>query len=182
MGNIAHPTLLRVVTVGRNELLTMFADTGPHDRIPSPSPARRHLLLHRLAGNRGQSTLTDHIGALRFAYARAVQEFPVTCHAMVVLPDHMHAVMTEPESGVFYSERWRRFKARFSHAVTDRGRDAAQYYRKARTRHLATPVLGTCHPDRSGLQRCPARLRGRCRQAWSGRNSAGLALFQLCQT
>ena len=70
---------------------------------------------------RGQSTLIDNIDALRFAYARTVQDYPVTCHAMVILPDHLHAVMTEPESGVFYSERWRRFKARFSHAITTEG-------------------------------------------------------------
>ena len=69
----------------------------------------------------GTSTLVDHIDALRFAYARTVQELPVTCHAMVVLPDHLHAVMTEPEGGVFYSERWRRIKARFSHAIADPG-------------------------------------------------------------
>ena len=66
---------------------------------------------------RGTTTLTDHIDALRFAYARTVQELPVTCHAMIILPDHLHAVMTEPEGGVFYSERWRRIKSRFSHAI-----------------------------------------------------------------
>ncbi len=66
---------------------------------------------------RGATTLTDEIDALRFAYARAVQEFPVTCHAMVVLPDHIHAVWTEPEGAVWYSERWSRIKARFTHAV-----------------------------------------------------------------
>ena len=46
---------------------------------------------------RGATTLTDHIDVLRYAYAKAVQDFPVTCHAMVVLPDHIHAVWTEPE-------------------------------------------------------------------------------------
>jgi putative transposase len=66
---------------------------------------------------RGATTLVDQIDALRFAYARTVQELPVTCHAMIILPDHLHAVMTEPEGGVFYSERWRRIKSRFSHAI-----------------------------------------------------------------
>ena len=70
---------------------------------------------------RGATTLTDHIDGLRYAYAKAVQEFPVTCHAMVVLPDHLHAVWTEPEGEVWYSERWRRIKARFSHAVAEPG-------------------------------------------------------------
>lgn len=66
---------------------------------------------------RGATLLTDHIESLRYAYAKAVQDYPVTCHAMVVLPDHLHAVWTEPDGGVWYSERWRRLKARFSHAI-----------------------------------------------------------------
>ena len=65
----------------------------------------------------GDTLLTDHIESLRYAYAKAVQEYPVTCHAMVVLPDHLHAVWTEPDGGVWYAERWRRIKARFSQAI-----------------------------------------------------------------
>ncbi len=65
----------------------------------------------------GSTLLTDHIETLRWAYAKAVRDYPVTCHAMVVLPDHLHAVWTEPDSGVWYSERWRRIKACFSQAI-----------------------------------------------------------------
>jgi putative transposase len=68
---------------------------------------------------RGSTVLTDNIDALRYAYARAVQEFPVTTHAMMILPDHLHAIWTEPEGAVWYSERWRRIKARFTHAVAE---------------------------------------------------------------
>jgi putative transposase len=63
------------------------------------------------------TTLTDHIDALRFAYARTVQELPVTCHAMVVMPNHLHAIWTLPDDDADYSERWRRIKARFSHSL-----------------------------------------------------------------
>ena len=66
---------------------------------------------------RGATTLIDHVGLLREAYRRTVQELPVTCQAMVILPDHLHAIWTEPEGEVNYSERWRRIKARFSHAL-----------------------------------------------------------------
>ena len=66
---------------------------------------------------RGSTLLTDHIAGLRFAYAKAVQEFPVTCQAMVVLPDHLHAVWTEPVGDVWYTERWRRIKTRFAQSV-----------------------------------------------------------------
>lgn len=69
----------------------------------------------------GATLLTDHIESLRYAYARAVQEFPVTCHAMVILPDHLHAIWTEPDGGVWYSQRWKRIKARFSQAIPQAG-------------------------------------------------------------
>ncbi len=63
------------------------------------------------------TVLTDHIGALRFAYAKTMAERPVRCHAMVVLPNHLHAVWTLPEGDCDFSERWRLIKARFSRAV-----------------------------------------------------------------
>ena len=83
-----------------------------HLHIPGPTYFFTVRVQHR-----GSTLLTDHIESLRYAYAKAVQEFPVTCHAMVVLPDHLHAVWTEPDSGVFYTERWRRIKTRFAQAI-----------------------------------------------------------------
>jgi putative transposase len=65
----------------------------------------------------GATLLTDHIESLRYAYARTIREYAVTCHAMVILPDHLHAIWKEPDGGVWYSERWRRIKSRFSHAI-----------------------------------------------------------------
>ena len=67
--------------------------------------------------DRSSTVLTDHIDTLRFAYARTSHEMPVTCHAMVILPDHLHAIWTLPEGDANYSERWRRIKARFSNSV-----------------------------------------------------------------
>ena len=62
------------------------------------------------------TTLIDHIAHLRAAYAFTLREMPAECQAMVVLPNHLHAVWTEPGIPKF-SERWRRIKARFTHAV-----------------------------------------------------------------
>jgi putative transposase len=67
--------------------------------------------------DRDSTALTDHIDALRAAYAATLRELPALCPAMVVLPNHLHAIWTEPGDQVTYSERWRRIKARFSHAV-----------------------------------------------------------------
>ena len=64
--------------------------------------------------SRGGAALSDHIGALRLAYARTAAEHPVFCDAMVVLPDHIHAVWTLPPEDVDYSIRWRKIKARFT--------------------------------------------------------------------
>jgi putative transposase len=67
--------------------------------------------------DRSSTALVDHIDTLRFAYAKTIRELPVTCHAMVILPDHLHAIWTLPEGDSDFSERWRRIKARFSNAV-----------------------------------------------------------------
>jgi putative transposase len=69
---------------------------------------------------RGATTLVEHVDMLRWAYLQTIRDLPVTCHAMVVLPDHLHAVWTEPAGCVAYSERWRRIKARFSHGLDQR--------------------------------------------------------------
>jgi len=66
---------------------------------------------------RGGSLLTDHVDLLRQAYRATVSELPVTCDAIVILPDHLHAVWTLPPGDSAYPERWRRIKARFTHAL-----------------------------------------------------------------
>ena len=55
--------------------------------------------------DRASAALTEHIDQLRFAYTKTVAEMPVTCRAMVVLPDHLHAIWTLPEGDADFSER-----------------------------------------------------------------------------
>ena len=59
----------------------------------------------------------ERIEDLRAAYAATVRERPVRCRAMVVLPDHLHAVWTLPEGDDDYVMRWMLLKRRFSYAV-----------------------------------------------------------------
>jgi putative transposase len=66
--------------------------------------------------DRAGTDLVDHIDKLRAAYAFSVRDMPVQTHAMVILPNHLHAVWSEPGLPRF-SERWQRIKARFSLAV-----------------------------------------------------------------
>lgn len=65
----------------------------------------------------GSSLLVDRIDELRRAYAMMMQEAPVYSDAIVVLPDHLHAIWTLPPGDHDYSERWRRIKARFTRSV-----------------------------------------------------------------
>lgn len=67
--------------------------------------------------DRESTVLIDHVAALRSAYRTTLHELPALCPAMVVLPNHLHAIWTEPAGDVQFSERWRRIKARFSRAV-----------------------------------------------------------------
>ncbi|WP_284163401.1 transposase [Frigidibacter sp. SD6-1] len=84
---------------------------------------------------RGGTTLTDNIACLREAYRKTIAERPVTCPAIVILPDHLHAIWTEPADCVQFSERWRRIKARFSHALCDQF-DPCDSKRRKRERGL----------------------------------------------
>lgn len=64
--------------------------------------------------DRKSNLLTKHIDDLRHAYAETIRDAPVTCDAMVVLPDHLHAIWTLPPGDAAFSERWRKIKYRFS--------------------------------------------------------------------
>lgn len=68
---------------------------------------------------RGSALLTEHVALLRHAWGTTLRELPVAAQAVVILPDHLHAIWREPEGRVDYSERWRRIKARFSRALPD---------------------------------------------------------------
>lgn len=67
--------------------------------------------------SRRSDLLVTHIHELRAAYAATIQDMPVICDAMVVLPDHLHAVWTLPLGDCDFSERWRKIKHRFSRTL-----------------------------------------------------------------
>ncbi len=63
---------------------------------------------------RRRALLTTHIEALRAAFRRTRHQHPFTIDAIVVLPDHLHAVWTMPEDDADFALRWRLIKATFS--------------------------------------------------------------------
>jgi putative transposase len=143
---------------------------------------------------RGSFLLTDRIDLLRLSWAAAFRDFPATLHAVVILPDHLHAVLTEAEGSVHFSERWQRLKGRFSHALAEarpprsasprpslaRKREAGIWQRRFWEHALKSPdavaeAMAYCQTDpvRHGLVRDPADwpyLRVNARPADDGRN------------
>jgi putative transposase len=59
--------------------------------------------------------LVDHIGALGAAFRAAQTERPFAIDAIVVLPEHLHTIMTLPPDDADFPGRWRRIKGLFSH-------------------------------------------------------------------
>ena len=71
--------------------------------------------------DRRATTLVDHIDSLRAAMASTRERLPFTVDAIVVLPEHLHAIMTLPEGDAEYPNRWSLIKRRFTDAVTATG-------------------------------------------------------------
>ena len=70
-----------------------------------------------LLERRGNDLLVRHIDALRDAVRVTRAERPFEIVAWVVLPDHMHAIWSLPESDSDYATRWAAIKARFSKSI-----------------------------------------------------------------
>ncbi|HMM88537.1 REP-associated tyrosine transposase [Bradyrhizobium sp.] len=61
--------------------------------------------------------LTEHIEELRNAFRKVRHRHPFTIDAMIVLPDHLHAVWTLPEGDADFATRWQLIKSTFSHSL-----------------------------------------------------------------
>jgi putative transposase len=69
-----------------------------------------------LADRRGR-LLTAHVDTLRRAFRDVRRRHPFDLQAIVILPDHLHAVWTLPEGDPDFALRWRLIKTIFSHAL-----------------------------------------------------------------
>ncbi len=67
--------------------------------------------------DRKSSLLTDHIHHLRTAFRYTRARHPFTIDAIVVLPDHLHAIWSLPEGDADFATRWRLIKTTFSRAL-----------------------------------------------------------------
>ena len=67
--------------------------------------------------DRTSRLLVDQIDSLRHAVRETRQRFPFEIDAMVILPDHVHAIWTLPQGDSNFSVRWRGIKIRFSKSI-----------------------------------------------------------------
>lgn len=61
--------------------------------------------------------LVRHIDTLRAAIGKVRGRFPFDIHAWVVLPEHMHCIISLPEGDADFAVRWMRIKQEFSLAI-----------------------------------------------------------------
>ncbi len=71
--------------------------------------------------NRRSSVLAENVGALRSAFKKTRMEKPFKIDAIVILPEHLHAILTLPPEDCDYAGRWRRVKGLFTRAVLKSG-------------------------------------------------------------
>jgi len=79
---------------------------------------------------RRRRLLTTHIDLLRRAFRYVRRRHPFQIEAIVVLPDHLHAVWTLPQDDADFARRWRLIKSTFSHSLPTGERISASRARK----------------------------------------------------
>jgi putative transposase len=80
--------------------------------------------------NRSAQHLTEEIALLRQCYAAVQRDMPFRTDAIVVLPDHIHAVWTLPDGDSDFSRRWHAIKATFSRHCRATGQERPSLLRK----------------------------------------------------
>ncbi|KTD18727.1 Transposase and inactivated derivatives [Legionella lansingensis] len=67
--------------------------------------------------NRKSTILINHIDKLRFAFKKVQVNHPFKIDAIIILPDHLHLMMTLPIGDVDYSKRLNLIKGMFSRQI-----------------------------------------------------------------
>ena len=90
---------------------------------------------------RGSTYLVDHVGLLRDAVSETRATRPFHIDAIVVLPDHLHAVWALPEGDADFSTRWSAIKARFTRSLRESaGSERRPGFSPAPRPHLCPPT------------------------------------------
>lgn len=70
-----------------------------------------------LVERKGNQLLVDRIDVLRESFIRVRTKHPYNIDAIVVLPDHLHCVLTLPSGDKDFSTRWGLIKSNFSRGI-----------------------------------------------------------------
>ena len=76
--------------------------------------------------DRRSSLLVERTALLRDAFRVTRGERPFIIEAIVILPEHLHVVMTLPEGDSDFSGRWRRIKSMFTRQAVAHGAQVTQ--------------------------------------------------------
>ncbi len=79
--------------------------------------------------DRRSSALVDHVGLLRSAFRHARGRLSFAVDAIVVLPDHLHAILTLPPGDSDFSGRWKAIKATFTRSILATGTTVTRDHR-----------------------------------------------------
>ena len=81
------------------------------------TPGATYFFTVNLAERHGNRLLVDRIAALRAAFSLVKSRHPFRIDAMVVLPEHLHALWTLPADDCNFGLRWGLIKAAFSRCI-----------------------------------------------------------------
>lgn len=76
--------------------------------------------------DRKSTLLVDQIDPLRVAFRAIKRTHPFRIDALVILPEHLHAIWTLPPEDDDYSGRWRAIKALFTRSLAASGHRIAR--------------------------------------------------------
>ena len=95
-------------------------------------PGSKFFFTANLADRRND-LLIQHVDLLREAFRAVWATHPFTIDAIVVLPEHVHAIWTLPPDDADYALRWRLIKTRFSRGLPDtEARSASRVVKRER--------------------------------------------------
>jgi putative transposase len=83
-----------------------------------------------LAERKGNPLLLENIDLLRSSFIKVNQSHPFKIIAIVVLPDHLHCILSLPENDGDFSTRWGLIKANFSRNIAKGERISNSRYKR----------------------------------------------------
>jgi len=70
-----------------------------------------------LVERKGNQLLVDRIDVLRESFVKVRKNHPFHTDAIVILPDHLHCILTLPPGDKDFSTRWGLIKSNFSRGI-----------------------------------------------------------------